>query len=334
MVTGTGPVTARYFDLQLEKGKCAACCNFAATVEGSWVKAKGARIRTHWLIWLPRLWVGLVAVLLLWQCVNYNGIWALAAEWQFNVLGTYHPTITYLLLLLLLSSPMIVLRWLGRRRQVQTETSQGLEVRQLRRAIGATRAFRNVLAAAAIVVGLGALVTGASAFLLPAADGPVRRVVVTGTEVTPPLGPVELQGRVLYDKVAAFNQDLLITHTSVRFAPVVGEGASQSNFRFFVELPAEGPPRKADTPTLRQGVLRQGGLPGELVRLYRYAGFAVTPDCFVLFQSTASMRRPYFIDMVEFLIFSLLFGVLALGGSFRIRRLKQRMENVSAALTL
>ncbi|HVF92864.1 MAG TPA: hypothetical protein VM900_00965, partial [Sphingomonas sp.] len=58
-------------------------------------------------------WAIVVAFVLLWQLVAYRGLIALAAEWQFDTFGRYYPALTYVLLVVVLGSPIL---WLMRLR--------------------------------------------------------------------------------------------------------------------------------------------------------------------------------------------------------------------------
>jgi hypothetical protein len=148
---------------------------------------------------------------------------------------------------------------------------------------------------------------------------------VSNDAAPPPTGPTELRGKILFDKISVFNEDFLVARRSSRFAPIVGEGADQTVLRYFVELPPEGQPTGSSGVDVSKGVLRRGGLPGELVRLYRYAGYRVAPDYYVLFASEASMRRDYVTNAAELLV--LAFFIILLGGLYTYRR--KRLQKVA-----
>ncbi|CAN5288203.1 hypothetical protein BH11PSE5_BH11PSE5_10750 [soil metagenome] len=289
------------------------------------VESARARRSPQWRIWLPRIWLAIAGLFLLWQTMTYRGISALAAEWQFNKFGFYHPALTYLGMLLILSLPLALLRLFPLRKRSEPPIP---DAARMSRTIGRTTRLQRNLLGAAIAVTLVAVLVAIFMLFLPRATGPAHEVVVSDNSSPPPTGPAELRGRVLFDKIAVFNEDFLFTHRSRRFAPVVGDGTDQTVLRYFVEVPTETPSTGSGSVALSKGILRRGGLPGELVQLYRYAGYRVAPDYYVLFESEASMRRDYVTNAVELLV--LAFFILLLGGlySYRRKRLQQQ-----AALT-
>ena len=288
---------------------------------------EGAKVRRRppWLIWLPRVWLAVAGLFLLWQTLTYRGLSALAAEWQFNEFGFYHPALTFLVLLLILAAPLAFLRLLpSARRQEVVEAPSRLGY-----AIGTTSRLLKTLFGAALCVVVAALVVAAFVLFLPRADGPVHQVDAGADTGQPFVGPVELRGRVLYDKTSVFNEDFLLGRRVSRFAPVVGEGTDQTSLRFFVELPSAAPATQPRSTAVHTGILRQGGLPGELIQLYRYAGFRVEPGYYVLFASEASMRHTYFTTAVELLVLALFIALIGAIYAYRRKHLRtiQRSMN-------
>lgn len=277
--------------------------------------------------WLLPAWVICVVLLLLWQAAAYRGLPAIAAEWEFDKLGANHPLITLQILAVLLSSPVLIFEWVRARRQTRSTTT---EVERLAFAIANAKRLRKLISTLSILVALSAVAVGVTALRLPSASGPVHRVIVTDSSVPPVLGPVDLDGNVQFNKAAVFNENIVNRHHVGSFAPVVSDNASQSKFRFFAELDDSTSFRRDNANLSIRGVLRQGGLPVELVKLYRYAGFTIEPDYYVLFTSTSAMRRPYLIDMVELLIFSVILAGIALLTSLRVRRLNQAKVRAEA----
>lgn len=288
---------------------------------------EGAKLRRRpqWFIWLPRIWLAVAGLFLLWQTMTYRGVSAFAAEWQFSAFGAYHPALTYLVLLLLFCSPLLLLRVplarLVSRRRRSHQTAMAPEAR-LSHAIGTTSRLLSSLFGAAVAVALAAVVVASFTLFLPSANGPVARSVISDDAAPAPVGPVELTGRLLSDKTAVFNEDFFVARRSSRFAPMVGEGADQTVLHYFVELPPEMVTSNPNAVTVRKGILRKGGLPGELVRLYRYAGFRVDPDYYVLFASDGSMRREYLTDALELLVLAAFF--ILVGGVYAYRRRRLR----------
>lgn len=58
--------------------------------------------RARLVLWLERLWIVAAIVIAIAQTITYTGLAALAAEWEYDRIGTYHPAITCLLLIALL----------------------------------------------------------------------------------------------------------------------------------------------------------------------------------------------------------------------------------------
>ncbi|MDB5575131.1 MAG: hypothetical protein JWR80_307 [Bradyrhizobium sp.] len=288
---------------------------------GGAVENAKIRRRPQWLIWFPRLWLAVAGLFLLWQTMTYRGVSALAAEWQYNAFGAYHPALTYLVLLLLLCSPLLLLRvpvrrMVGRRGRSRRETVP--PEAQFSYAIGTTTRLLKTLFGAALAVVVAAGVVASITLFLPSANGPLSQAVVSDDAAPPSPGPVELTGRLLTDKTSVFSEDFIVGRRSSRFAPMVGEGADQTVLHYFVELPPETAKSGPGVVSVRKGILRKGGLPGELVRLYRYAGFRVDSNYHVLFASSESMRRGYLTDAFELLV--LAFFIALVGGIYAYRR--------------
>lgn len=263
----------------------------------------------------------LISLWLLWQTVNYRGLIALAAEWQFNIFGRYYPTLTFLLLALIIFSPLMIWSAIRRRRARSADDGDFGSSEVARRRHGALAVLRLLLASAiaAAIVGLIALLSLAA---LPSSSGPVQRVAAgqLGQDL-PDEGPTALTGIVVFDRTTAFDEDLWLVRRSVRFAPMVGRDEDGRRLRFFVELPANE--RNSNPPQFmtRQGVLQRGGLPGEILRLYRYVGYQVDDPYYVLFASRATMHWPHYLVAAESVLVALL--ILLAAALVRSRRPKQ-----------
>jgi len=296
-------------------------------------------VRRHPSRILLPLWIILVVAYFTWQSGTYRGVVALLAEWQFNEFGVYHPLLTFLLFVLLLA-PLPYLFTRRRRKSPQASASavpatDTVAVRaDFSRAIRAASRFLNVLVYAAAGCFAAALIVAFMLLLLPTARGPIQRITAsTSSPLVPTQGLTELRGGIIYTRTSAFDEDLWFVRRNVRFAPMVDPAADPSYIRYFLELsPTDG---SADTAAVsaRQGILVADGLPGELFRLYRYAGYRMTPRHYVLFRSAMTMRWPYLVWITEFVVAGLLFAVAALVQWFRRRRLitrEQKSETVLA----
>jgi hypothetical protein len=268
---------------------------------------RGRRERRVVIAWIIPL---LLSLWLLWQTVNYRGLIALAAEWQFNIFGRYYPTLTFLLLALIVFSPLIIWSAVMRRRRSKSEDAADLDP-VARRQRGALAVLR-LLIAAAIAVGVIGLIALLSLAALPSSSGTVQQVSAGGLGQTLPReGPTALTGTVVFDRTTAFDEDLWFVGRSVRFAPMIGRAEDGRRLRFFVELPAN---ERNDNPPqfmTRRGILQRGGLPGEVLRLYRYVGYQVDEPYYVLFASRASMRWPHLMVAGESALAALLILIAA-----------------------
>jgi hypothetical protein len=262
-------------------------------------------------------WSVLVGLVLLWQAVTYRGLVAFAAEWQLNEFGNYYPILTFLALIILFVSPSLLLL-----RTRDSSSRHRESTSQLRRAEAFARRYSRVMFGVAAICGCASAISLGLMALLPGASGAPQRISVSdAVPAQPREGLTELAGKILYNRTSAFEEDLWIAHRSTRFAPIVEEGADESDIRYFVELPATDRAVPNAGPAARWGILKEGGLPGELARLYRYAGFRIRPSHYVLFASAATMRWPYLVAAVEFLIAGLFALTAGAFLSFRRRQL-------------
>lgn len=287
-------------------------------------------VRQHPSQVLLPLWIILVVAFFTWQAGTYRGLVALLAEWQFNEFGVYHPLLTFLLFVLILA-PLPFLFTRSRRKSAAASAAvpatDVLPVRNdLTRAVGEATRFFYVLVVAAAGCLVAAVLACVMILMLPTAAGPIQRISASTTlPETPSQGLTELRGGILYTRTSAFDEDLWLTHRNIRFAPMVDAGADPLAVRYFIELSPTDGSQRAETVSARQGILVKDALPGELFRLYRYAGFRITPTHYVLFRSAATMRWPYWIWASEFAVGGLVIALGALVQWFRRRRLIARI---------
>lgn len=276
---------------------------------------------------LLALWIVLVVGFFTWQSGTYRGVVALLAEWQFNEFGVYHPLLTFLIFILLLAPlPFLFTR---RRRKAVRATNLNAEAvaaqNHLARAIHDSTIFLNILLLTAAGCLIAAVIALIMMVMLPSAQGPMQRITASTTiPMVPTQGLTELHGTIVYTRTSAFDEDLWLARRNVRFAPMTDSGADPSDIRYFIELSPTDGSAQAAAVSARQGILVADGLPGELYRLYRYAGYHVVPTHYVLFRSAATMRWPYIVWIAEFGVAGLLIGIAALAQWFRRRRLIRR----------
>jgi hypothetical protein len=281
--------------------------------------AERARRRRQRARALLAVWGALVALFLLWQTLTYRGLMALAAEWQFNTFGRYYPSLSYILLAALIASPVLFLLR-GRRREGVDEEDVGLTVPGL--------AFvRTILGVAAgcFAVCLVVLIVMAT---LPGDTGAVERIVLGSPAAAnaPRTGPTILVGSVVRDRTAGLNQELLVARRTMRFAPMLAPGAGREAVRFFVEI---GPNEDAATlrpDGLREGVLRKNGLPGELEKLFGYAGYDAARPYYTLYASSAGLTWPYRVAAAQLAIVGLVCLLAAGLLHLRRERLRRRLR--------
>ncbi len=270
------------------------------------------------------LWIAIVGVVTLWQSINYSGVVAVLGEWQFDTIGIYYPTLTAVLVIGILSSPMFLLLMnplrIGRGRP---------EAILLRSA----RSFYRALLA--IVGGLALLAVAmlVAMLSLPADTGPTQSIVLDRPLVALPReGPTTINGDVVYARIAALDTDQLFAKRTARYAPVVAPGAQDNNLQFFVELrPVDNITRRGSTSVT--GILRRGALPGEIVQLYRYAGYRVEQPFYVLYSDLAALRRPYFVVAGQLAFAALLAAIVALLQGRRLRAIRRRIDTGRSGLS-
>jgi hypothetical protein len=261
------------------------------------------------------LWTAIVSIFFLWQLVQYRGIVAFIAEWQFSVFGHSLPVISYLLPVVVLVSPGLLLFWRARPRQSE-ERLAGAMIRSAQR-------FQQMLFAVAASFGVGALVFLVVALNVPANQDQALRIDLAKPMLAQPAdGQTTITGSILYNQTVALEQNLFITRTAKRFAPIVAPGAAGNDLQYFVELPTPIQGESLPQISSRSGILQRDALPGELVRLYRYAGFRVEQPYYVLFLDKSTIAFPKLKIAVELLIMAAIFAVLGLLQRRRIKRLE------------
>ncbi|MFT4025263.1 MAG: hypothetical protein QM676_00445 [Novosphingobium sp.] len=269
------------------------------------------------------VWVAILALLFLWQRVEYLGIVALLAEWQFNFLGRSYPAISYLLPVTILALPALLLYRRARRRHS--------EQRIARATLRSALAFQKMLLAVTAAVALAALVFVVLAFAISGKADGARRIDLAAPVVLPPAdGPATIAGSIIATRTSALRQNFLLGGRSQRFSPIVAPGADGMDLQYFVELsPAAENPANRGAGEF-SGILRRDALPGEIVRLYRYAGYHITDPHYVLFRDVASARSADLQTAAQLAFVALVFGVLALLQRRRVRAIRQAFDAAAA----
>ena len=251
------------------------------------------------------LWMLFVALFLLWQATSYRGIMSLVGEWQFDVIGRHYPTFNYAVLVFLLCLPGYLL-FLRPRKRVDSERPEAAIFRS-------ARTMLRAMIAAAIGLAVAALVTLVVMLMLPGTAGETQLIDLS--KPVPAVlaqGPATLRGQIVYERTAGFDEDMLLVRRNFRFAPVVGPQQPPETLRFFVQLPPVTDQTRSG-PLAMTGVLKRNGLPGEIIRLFRYAGYQIDDPYYVLYLDPAAMRWPYWTLIAQFVIgavLALLFGLV------------------------
>jgi hypothetical protein len=271
-------------------------------------------------------WMIVVAIVLLWQTVSYRGAMAVVGEWQYNTFGRQYPTFNFVFLVFALTLPGYLLFLKPRTRS----SSEQPEAATFRSAL----TLLKVMFGAAIGFGAATLVTLAVMLTLPGSTGVVQRIDLANPNLLPPReGPTQISGSIIYERTAGFDEDLLLTRRTYRFAPIVGSRQNANDVQFFVQIPPVDDQSRRGTTTMN-GVLKRNGLPGELVRLFRYAGFNLTEPHYVLYAEPTAMRWPYLMTMVQFMIGALLALIIGLLQQRRVRSIDRDIHEPVAQETV
>lgn len=261
------------------------------------------------------VWIAVVGIVMLWQSINYSGVIAVLAEWQFDAFGRYYPALTCVLVIMILSVPAFILLL----RPAKKGPSSDPKVRVWR----SSRDFLNGLVAVGGGMALLAIGMLVAMLFLPGPGGEIQQIMLDRPATALPReGATTLNGAIVYDRTAAFDTDQFLTARSARYAPIVAPGARDPNLQFFVELPPVDQATRRGATSMT-GILKRGALPGEIVQLYRYAGYRVEQPFYVLHSGMASLRRPYLVVAAQLAIgalVALLFGLIQWRRERRLHR--------------
>jgi hypothetical protein len=110
---------------------------------------------------------------------------------------------------------------------------------------------------------------------------------------------------------------------------MVPPGNATPDYQYFVELPPAATPELQPARTSMTGNLRRGSLPGEVIRLYRYAGARVETPYYVLLANTEAVRWPYLQVAIQTALASIVFFLAAGWQWFRVRRMRREAEAIT-----
>lgn len=279
--------------------------------------------------WITALWLGTVMALFGWQASAYRGFVEVLAEWQYARLGHYYPGITFVLLCLFFSIPLlvvVVVLWRRWKRQDSNSPDPRAAV------LGFSRRLQRFCAIAALLaagVALGSLMV---ALLLPGEGGQARIVDIGALkpDAVVPEGRATLRGSADLNAIVRFDEQALLMHRRLYFAPLVSGGnTGGSPAHFFVEVREMAHLKSPFVPVM-SGVLARDALPGDVRSLYRGARFELADRPWLLYRSAAQLRWRYYMIAAQLGVVAILLGLAARFEARRRRRLEKRLEAATA----
>jgi hypothetical protein len=268
------------------------------------------------------VWIAAVSIVLLWQASHYTGIMAVFSEWQYNAIGRHYPTFNYVLLIFLAGLPGYLLFFRPRKRSSVSRDGY-VTVRS-------ARVFMRALFGTAAGLAIACLVVLAASLFLPNGSGPLQQIALSqSVGALPHEGLTVLSGQIIYERTAGYDEDLIVTRHNSRYAPIVAPGDPSRDLQFFVQLPPVNDGDRSGTSSMT-GILKQDGLPGALIRLFRYAGYRVQDPHFVLFADAATMRWPYLLTAFQLGFGALLAAAVGLLQKRRVTRLRVARKSLPA----
>lgn len=305
------------------------------------------------------LWLALVGYYFLRQALGYSGFVADLAEYQFLHFDRYWPTFTFLALTTLCTAPFFAILWVIRARQKRSERYGPARIDDQRIMLGRVGRLQNFFAGMSAGCALCVAIIVFQILTLPSDSYAPRSIVIGSPDALGPAdGRAVLTGSVDVAETAQFNEDLILVKRTFYFAPIRSGPHDPSPLKYFVQVRRddargkgrfnpivfpEGDDRVrawrfrvrgiAFTPYVN-GVLQRGALPGEIANLYRYAGYDVDRDNYVLFSSNEPIRWRLQMLAGEFLIAAVLAALVALFFTRRrgkIRRIVRETEEAVAA---
>jgi hypothetical protein len=284
-------------------------------------------LRRHLLVFrIVCFWLTIVSFYFLWEAATYTGLFALIAEWQFHTLSLHLPVLSYLLLVCVFGGPALALLRVRRRSAMR-------ELDNLQRSDRRLSSFLAIgVAFAAIAIGVLVWM-----FMLPSDRGPATPIAIgSAASDAPEEGHASLSGTILFRQTVVLDQHLILARRGIRFAPIIAPGATDGTVHYFVEVPADQPLQTelAQVQQVSTGILRRNGLPGSVLRLFRYAGFKVEEPYYVLYGSNFSLRWPCYVLAAYSALGAAVLMLAALAQRWSLRRRRNprpRLENAPPA---
>lgn len=304
------------------------------------------------------LWLALVGYYFLRQALCYSGFIADLAEYQFLHFDRYWPTFTFLALTTLCTAPFFIILWAIRARQKRSERYGPARVDDQRIMLGRVGRLQNFFAGMSLGCVICVGIIAFQIFTLPSDAYEPRSIVIGSPDALGPAdGRAVLTGAVDIGETAQFNEDLILVKRTFYFAPIRSGPQDKSPLKYFVQVRRDDVRGKgrfnpivfpegddkvrawrfrvrniAFTPYVN-GVLQRGALPGEIANLYRYAGYDVDRDNYVLFSSNEPIRWRLQMLAGEFLIAAILTALVALLFNRRRRKIHRIVRDQAEAAT-
>ena len=301
------------------------------------------------LLWL---WVLVVVLYFSWEAASYRGLFAILAEWEFDRLGQDLPTFNFCLLTMIFGWPALLIL---RRRRVKeldardaaaeralegADEAYALQMRDARLrkregalALLAARDYMHFLFGFTGALWFAAIIALLWTLALPnSMDNP--RVYTPDSLTQPQIheGAAAFRGTLRYGRISSFSRGILFARRTALYAPLFPPKGANPDIRYFVEfLPAERPDiHSGAVITHREGVLVRSDLPGALIRLYRYLGYHPSPRYYVLYVNLQTMRWPYYVIAMQFLMGGASFLASGLWQRRHIAKLKTKVRKDAA----
>ncbi|MBB5731586.1 hypothetical protein FHS61_000579 [Altererythrobacter atlanticus] len=267
-------------------------------------------------VWAGAVWATFVAGVLIWQAVEYQGVFAWIAELQFRHFDRLFPVATVVSITALLSLPFIVIvaYRLRRRRQLLGRPKQDERLRRERK-------IRLLLA---VPAGISAVLAVVLFFLALSIGGFSEKAVTTislSSEEEPPNGMAITRGWLMMNRKGFYTEKGLFGERELMVVPLV-QDAETNRVRYFVEIsPFED--QQAQFRTV-EGLLRKKALPGGLGTLYENSGYVIERPTHILYRSRASARWPLLSAAGNLAFFAFLLGLGLALHHWHVRSMKRQ----------
>jgi len=292
------------------------------------------------------IWAGIISSFFLWQAFSYAGIVNKLAEWQFHLFEKYYPVITYSLVIIFFSLPLLIvisiLAITRKKRPDQHEDAQdpaqgagqtndqdsGIAETEAEKSVHSARRLRRFLAWASACMVLFAVISVGLSFLVPEMRGPIQQITLERGQrdpVNPREGYSAISGAIDGQMAARFGENMTLDKQYIYFAPIRSSSMRQGAVRYFTEIIPTGDRAKPfDVPA--KGILRRNALPGEIEQLYLNIGMKIDKPYYVLYTSPSPVKWRYYRYAMQFGLIAALFAIFAYLERRRIKKLLKQIE--------